>query len=148
MSSQPLPRLTPEQYLATGRRAGYKSEYFGGQTFAMSGAIREHNLIASHFNRIIGAQVVGRDCEVYFGDMRVLVSQSGLYTYPDASVVCGQPRFLDTHVDTLLNPTLLVEILSPSTESYDRGKKAEHYRTIPSLQQYVLIAQDYPHVEL
>jgi len=89
----------------------------------------------------------GRPCEVYPNDMRVKVSATGLYTYPDAIVVCGEPRFEDAHVDTLLNPTLIVEVLSESTAAYDRGQKFAHYRGIESLTEYVLVAQDECRVE-
>ena len=89
----------------------------------------------------------GRDCEVYPGDMRVKVSPSGLYTYPDVAVVCGEPQFEDAELDTLLNPKVLIEVLSPSTADYDRGGKFAQYRRLPSLQEYVLISQDRPLVE-
>lgn len=140
-------RYTPEEYLALERKAEYKSEYLEGQIYAMTGASREHNLIAGNVFREFGTQLRGRPCEVYTSDMRVKVSPTGLYTYPDVVAVCGEPRFEDAHVDTLLNPTLIVEVLSDSTEAYDRGKKSAHYRRLESLAEYVLIAQDRMHVE-
>ena len=147
MSSVPKRRLSPGEYLAIERKAEFKSEYFDGEMFSMSGASREHNLIGWNIGGELRPQLRDRDCEAYIGDMRVKVSSTGLYTYPDVVVVCGERQFEDAEVDTLLNPKVLFETLSKSTEGYDRGKKSEHYRSIPSLAEYVLIAQDKPHVE-
>jgi len=113
----------------------------------MAGAKREHNLIVGNVVREAGNCLKGRRCEVYPSDMRVKVSATGLYTYPDVTIVCGKPEFDDEHHDTLLNPTVLVEVLSESTEAYDRGTKSRHYRKLASLKEYLLIAQDRPHVE-
>jgi Uma2 family endonuclease len=146
-SAARMSRIAPEQYLALERKAEFKSEYYDGFITAMAGASREHILITGNLNRKIGNQLENRPCETYTTDMRVLVGRTGLYTYPDVIVVCGEPRFLDEHVDTLLNPTLIIEVLSPTTETYDRGKKAGHYRRIESLKEYVLVAQDEVHVE-
>ncbi|MFN0168222.1 MAG: Uma2 family endonuclease [Bryobacteraceae bacterium] len=148
MASQPQPRLTPLDYLEIERKAEYKSEFYRGTMFALAGASREHNLLAVNLSRELSQQLRSRPCEVYPSDMRVNVSETGLYTYPDLVVVCGQPRFADGHLDTLLNPTLLAEILSPSTEAYDRGRKFEHYRAIESLQEYLLVAADRMRVDL
>jgi Uma2 family endonuclease len=115
--------------------------------FAMAGASREHTLIAGNVAGELRAQLKGRPCETYQSDMRVRVSESGLYTYPDVVVVCGERQFEDAEVDTLLNPTLIVEVLSESTEAYDRGDKFAHYRRLQSLQEYVMIAQDKVRVE-
>jgi Uma2 family endonuclease len=147
MSSLPKVRFTPEQYLALERQAEYKSEFLGGEIFAMAGASREHNLIAGNVFASLHAQLKGRPCETYPSDMRVKVTESGLYTYPDVVVVCGEPQFEDERGDTLLNPTLLVEVLSPSTEAYDRGDKFANYRLLESLAEYVMIAQDRRRVE-
>ena len=147
MSTVPKPRYTPEEYLARERSALTKSEYYRGEIFAMAGATREHNLIVGNLIRTLGNQLLDRPCEVYPSDMRVKVIGSGLYTYPDVSVICGEPRFEDDQFDTLLNPTVLFEVLSDSTEKYDRGTKASQYRRIASLRELVLIAQDFPHVE-
>ena len=148
MSSAALAtRYTPQQYLAMERRAEFKSEYHDGVIYAMSGASREHNLLSMNLGSEINQQLKSSKCEVYSGDMRVLVDATGLYTYPDIAIVCDQPRFLDGHFDTLMNPTVLVEVLSPSTEAYDRGKKFGHYRRIASLREYVLVAQDRVSVE-
>lgn len=141
-------KLTEAEYLAKERKAEFKSEFYRGEMFAMSGASREHILIAGNMVGELRNQFKGRCCEVYSNDMRVRVSATGLYTYPDVVIVCGEPEFLDAEVDTLLNPTVLIEVLSPTTESYDRGAKAEQYRRIPSLREHVLITQDRPHVDV
>jgi Uma2 family endonuclease len=140
-------RFTPEQYLALERKAAFKSEYVDGCIRAMAGASRAHNLIAVNLSREISSQLKDRPCETYAGDMRVRTGPSGLYTYPDVVVVCGEPRFEDDELDTLLNPTMIVEVLSPSTEADDRGHKFASYRRLTSLQEYVLVAQDRRSVE-
>lgn len=140
-------RVSPEEYLERERRAKYKSEYYDGEVFALSGASRRHNLIVTNLVREISMRLRDRDCEVYPSDMRVKVSPTGLYTYPDVVVVCGSPAFEDEHVDTLLNPTLVIEVLSESTEAYDRGKKFEQYRKLDTLQGVVMVTQDEPHME-
>ncbi|MBA3533412.1 MAG: Uma2 family endonuclease [Ardenticatenales bacterium] len=147
MSSQPKSYLTAEDYLALERQADYRSEYYRGEIFAMVGASREHNLISLNIAASFHRQLAEHPCEVYTNDMRVRVSPTGLYTYPDVIVVCGKPQFGDEQNDTLLNPTVLVEVLSESTEAYDRGKKFEHYRTLSSLSDYLLVTQDAYHVE-
>jgi Uma2 family endonuclease len=134
--------MTPEQYLKIERKAGFKSEYYAGEMFAMAGAMIAHNIISSNAISLLGEQCRRRPCQVLGSDMRIKVSQTGLYTYPDVVALCGKPQLEDDHVDTLLNPDLIIEVLSPTTEAYDRGRKFEHYRTIPSLAQYVLIASD------
>jgi Uma2 family endonuclease len=141
-SASAIPRYTPEQYLALERRAVSKSEYRDGLVIAMAGATKEHNQIAGNLYRKVGDQFEGRPCAVYISDMRVRVSPTWLYTYPDVVAVCGEARFLDAESDTLLNPTVIVEVLSTSTESYDRGGKFWHYRHLASLREYVLVAQD------
>ncbi|NOT54552.1 MAG: Uma2 family endonuclease [Deltaproteobacteria bacterium] len=147
MSSQVQTRLTAEQYLALERQAQYRSEYINGFIFAMAGASRRHNLIAGNVFGELRAQLRGRPCEAYINDMRVKVSVTGLYTYPDVVALCGQPDFEDTHLDTLLNPSVIVEVLSDSTEAYDRGEKFAHYRRLESLRDYLLIAQNQVRVE-
>lgn len=142
MSLQAKRRLTPEEYLACERHAETKSEFYHGEMFAMAGASRNHNLIVANLTGELRAQLRGRPCEVYPADMRVKVSETGLYTYPDVVLVCSEPLFEDEHVDTLLNPTLIVEVLSPSTEAHDRGEKFAQYRKLASLHEYVMIAQD------
>ncbi len=139
--------ITPEEYLARERAAEFKSEYHDGQIYAMSGARRPHNLIAVNLALELGNQLRDRPCELYIADMRVRDPSSSSYTYPDLAVVCGEPQFADGEFDTLLNPAAIVEILSPSTESWDRGGKFEKYRRLDSLREYVLISQDKVHVE-
>ena len=134
--------LTPEEYLAKERKALTKSEYRDGRIYSMPGASREHNLITGNTLVEIHIQLRNRICEVYPSDMRVKVSAAGLYTYPDVIVVCDEPRFDDSHFDTLLNPTVLIEVLSPSTAAYDRGEKFASYQKLDSLCEYVLISQD------
>jgi Uma2 family endonuclease len=140
-------RLSEQEYLARERRAETKSEYVGGQVFALAGTSRRHALIVSNVLASLHAQLRGRSCEVYATDLRLKVDHAGFYTYPDIAVVSGEPRFEDTELDTLLNPTFIVEVLSPSTESYDRGKKFELYRKIETFVEYLLIAQDRPFLE-
>lgn len=147
MSAVPHAAITPREYLARERQAETKSEYVRGEVFAMSGASREHNLIAANIARHLGNQLRDRECEVYQSDMRVKVSSTGLYTYPDVTVVCSEPQFEDAELDTLVNPKVLIEVLSPSTADYDRGGKFAHYRRLPSLLEYLLISQDRPLVE-
>ena len=147
MSLQPKAYITPEEYLTSERKAKYKSEYFNGEMFAMSGASERHVNIVANLMYLLVGQLRGRSCKAYASDLRVRVSLTGLYTYPDVIVVCGQPQFADDQRDTLLNPTLIVEVLSESTKDYDRGGKFEHYRTLDSFSEYVLIAQDRCHVE-
>jgi len=148
MSVQPKPRFTPDEYLELERAAPYKSEFYNGEIFAMAGASEEHNIIGVNLSREISTQLRGRPCRTYANDMRVkMVDAPVFYTYPDVVIVCGERQFEDASVDTLLNPTVLIEVLSPSTEGYDRGNKFAFYRRIPSLQTYVLVAQDRPLVE-
>ena len=117
---------TPEEYLSMEREAQYKSEYVGGYIYAMAGASMEHNTISANVARLVGNSFVGRPCRVFGSDMRVQVQDRDLfYTYPDVVAVCGAPVLADTKMDTLINPTVLFEVLSPSTEGYDRGRKFE-----------------------
>lgn len=148
VSTQPKTFLTPEQYLEIERQAEFRSEYLNGEMFAMSGARAAHNVIAVNVAGELRQQLRARPCLVFPSDMRVLVRPSGLYTYPDVTVVCGEPRFLDDQRDTLLNPQVVIEVLSPSTEAYDRGRKFEHYKSIQSLREYFLLASDRIHADL
>ena len=147
MDVQHKPYLTPEDYLAVERQAEERSEYLDGEMFAMTGGSLRHNLIVGNLVGELRQQLKKGPCQVYPSDLRVHVPATGLYTYPDIIVVCGEPKLEDQNFDTLLNPRLIVEVLSPTTEAYDRGKKFEHYRTIDSLAEYVLVAQDEPRVE-
>ena len=148
MATRPKTFLTPEQYLEIERKAEFKSEYYGGEMFAMSGARQGHNLIVWNLAGELRQQLRKRPCEAYQHDMRVRVGATGLYTYPDTVIVCGEPQFLDDTRDTLLNPNVIVEVLSLSTEAYDRGRKFEMYRTIPSLTHYLLVASERMSAEL
>ncbi len=147
MSSQPRPHLSAEEYLAFERAAAGKHEYHDGELFAMAGASRAHAQIVTNLVASLAGQLRGRPCSVYSSDLRVKVSSTGLYTYPDVVIACGEHRFEDEHDDTLLNPVVIIEVLSPSTEGYDRGKKFAHYRTFDSLAEYLLVAQDEPRIE-
>lgn len=147
MEARVMPRLTPEEYLAIERQADTRSEYLDGETFAMSGASRWHNLVTTNLSGELRAQLKTRSCEVYSSDQRVHIPATGLYTYPDVVVVCGEPRFEDRLLDTLLNPRLLIEVLSPTTEGYDRGKKFEHYQSVDSLLEYLLVDPARPRLE-
>ncbi|MCA1568000.1 MAG: Uma2 family endonuclease [Acidobacteria bacterium] len=142
MSSQRKTLMTPEEYLAAERKAETRSEYFGGEVFAMVGASKRHNLIAANIIRVLGNQLLERACNVYPSDMRVKVSATGKYTYPDVVVACEPELFDDAENDTLLNPVVIIEVLSASTEAYDRGKKFEQYQQIASLTEYILVAQE------
>jgi Uma2 family endonuclease len=136
------PRFTPEQYLALERKANFKSEYDNGFIGAMAGASDEHNTIALNFAGEIRSQLKGRPCKAYMSDMRLRVTPTGLFTYPDVMAVCGERKFLDDKADTLLNPTMIAEVWSPTTEAYDRGDKFAKYRQLSSLREYLLISQD------
>jgi Uma2 family endonuclease len=147
MSAIPKPTVTPQEYLAEERKADFKSEYYRGEVFAMAGATFEHSLIKDNFSGETRDQLKAGRCRVVTSDMRVQVSMTGLYTYPDIVVVCDEPAFEDNCFDTLLNPQVLIEILSDSTEGYDRGAKFHHYRKIPTLREYVVVSQNRPLVE-
>jgi Uma2 family endonuclease len=146
LSTLPKPYLTPSQYLEIERKAEFKSEYVEGEVFAMAGARPNHNLLCVELTVTIGYQLRGKPWAAFGSDQRVRIPSQRLYTYPDLSVACGKAEFSDE--DNLLNPVLLAEVLSPSTEGYDRGMKFEYYRTIPSLQYYMLVAQDRVRVDL
>jgi len=139
--------MTETEYLAFERASEMRHEYSNGRVFAMTGASRAHNLISSYTTTALVNALGDRPCEVYAADMRVRVQAMCLYTYPDIAVVCGEPHFADNKFDTLLNPTVIIEVLSPTTERYERGKKFQDYRRLPSLQEYVLISQESPCVE-
>jgi Uma2 family endonuclease len=146
MSAAPKPYITPKQYLEMERLAEFKSECFAGEVFAMAGGSPEHSLVAANVTGGLWSQLLQKPCRVYNSDLRVHANEPH-YAYPDVTVGCGEPQFLDEERDTLLNPTVIVEVLSPTTEAWDRGGKFEQYRQRESLQEYVLIAQDRPHVE-
>jgi Uma2 family endonuclease len=142
MVTAALTRYTPEEYFALERNAEFKSEYLDGRIVAMTGASIEHATIAGNVHGELRQRLRGSSCRVFISDMRVQVGAGRRYTYPDLVAVCGEPQLVDRMPDTLTNPTLIVEVLSPSTEAYDRGEKFLQYRGIESLQEYVLVAQD------
>lgn len=159
MAVQTKPFITPEEYLERERQADYKSEYYHGEIFPlgesrgtdpadMAGAQRNHVLLVSKIVTALNNALQDRTCLVFPTDMRVHVAAYGLYTYPDVAVVCGEEHYLDEQQDTLVNPVLLVEVLSPSTESYDRGQKFAFYRSIPTLKEYALVSQRQKLVEV
>ncbi len=139
--------LTSEEYLTWERKQPFKNEYYNGQIIAMSGASRSHNRITVDITIQLGNQLMNSECEVFASEMRVRTSPEISYFYPDVIVVCGEPRFEDDTFDTLLNPILVIEVLSPSTAAFDRGEKFEHYKQIASLQEYILVSQNNVRVE-
>ena len=139
--------LTPAEYLDMERKAVTKSEYLGGQIVAMSGASNVHNIITMNTSYQLYHQLLDRDCLVYASDMRVRVHKPISYLYPDITVVCGEPSFEDDVFDTLLNPTVVIEVLSPSTAAYDRREKFTRYQQIASLKEYLLVSQSRMHVD-
>ncbi|MFN8474589.1 MAG: Uma2 family endonuclease [Anaerolineae bacterium] len=145
MSAAAATHLTPGEYLDQERRAEHKSEYVDGYVYAMTGATRTHNVIAGNLIAELNRQLEHKSCEVYPGDMRVRVGRRA-YLYPDAVVACDEPEFDDAELDTLLNPIIIIEVLSKSTRDYDQGAKFALYRSLLSLGEYVLVAQDTPHV--
>jgi Uma2 family endonuclease len=148
MSTAPKRRLlTEEEYLLIERQAQEKSEFVRGEMFAMSGATRSHNVIAQRISRLLGNQLEGRGCDVYQSDMKVRVASTGRFAYPDVVVVCGERQYLDDRNDVLLNPTVLIEVLSESTANYDRGDKSRDYRLLGSLRELLIVAQDEPLIE-
>ncbi len=145
--AQNIARLSEAEYLRLEREAETRSEYYDGEVFAMAGGTRSHSLIATNLLGELPSRLKAADCVAYNSNLRVKVEATGLLTYPDVSVVCGEQRFLDEQEDTLLNPTVVIEVLSNSTEAYDRGKKFEHYRQIPSCCEYLLVSQTEPRIE-
>lgn len=147
MAALPKTYLTPSEYLAWERKQESKHEYWAGEIYAMASTSERNNLISLNLGAELRTQRRGRGCRVYLGDMRIRIPATGLYTYADVTVVCGRPEFDDSKLDTLLNPTLIVEVLSKSIASYDRGTKFQNYRSLESLTDYLLVAQDRPQIE-
>lgn len=139
--------LSPQEYLALERSSEQRHEYADGEIFAMAGATHEHNLIAGNLFGELRQALLERPCVVYSSDMRIKSAATGRYLYPDVAAVCGDPAFEDETRDTLLNPAVIVEVLSNSTEAYDRGDKFAQYQAIPSCQEYVLASQKEPRIE-
>jgi len=147
MAAQPNTAMSVEEYLEFERASETKHEYYGGEVLAMAGASYDHNLIVMSTGATLHNQLRGKPCRVLPSDLRIFVPTADIFAYPDLTVVCGQPSFGSGTPDTLLNPKVIIEVLSPSTESNDRGKKFQRYRTIESLDEYVLIAQEKSRIE-
>lgn len=147
MSAMPKPKLTPREYLAIERAAEFKSEFYDGEMYAMAGATRKHNGIKENLIVEIGTRLRGSPCRSYSSDQRVSIPGTGSYCYPDIVILCGPGTEDPLDEDTLVNPTAIVEVLSPSTERFDRGGKFRRYREIASLREYVLVSQEEPVIE-
>ncbi|MGP0070402.1 MAG: Uma2 family endonuclease [Bryobacteraceae bacterium] len=146
MASNPVTKVSAEEYLALDRAAEFRSEFLDGEIVAMSGGSLRHSGLQIDLAVTVQTALQGTSCQVFSADLRVRVS-SRMYTYPDLTVVCGKPMLADERQDILLNPTVIFEVLSPSTEYYDRGVKLRHYRSIDSLQDYILVSQDQIRIE-
>lgn len=146
---QTIRRFTAEEYLAGERDAQDKHEYYHAEVFAMSGGSPDHSLISSNVNREVGNLLKGKPCRAYESNLRIRIPRTTLYTYPDVSVICGERQFdpLDTRKETVTNPALIIEVLSPSTETWDRGGKFRNYQQMDSLREYVLVSTNKPLVE-
>lgn len=146
-AQQKIDTITPEEYLALERAAEYRSEYHNGEMYAMAGTSRKHNIISLGIAATLHFAFRDKGCSVYHSDLRVRIEKYNRFFYPDVVVACDEQEFMDDELDTLLNPILIIEVLSKSTESFDRGQKFQFYRAIPTLQEYVLVAQDRINVE-
>ncbi len=147
MSSLPKHRYSAEEYLAIERETEYKREFVAGEIFAMGGASPKHGLIAGNTAGELRNRLRETNCQVYTADLRIQAEADRAYLYPDVVVVCGRPEYRDSRRDTVTNPLVIVEVLSPTTRNYDRGDKFAHYRRLDSLREYILIDQDTCHVE-
>jgi Uma2 family endonuclease len=147
MGAHPQPKLTPEQYLELERKAETPSEYYKGEMFAMAGASYRHAQIKSNVVYELRKVTQKPGCDVLPTEVKLLVSKTGLYAYPDVMVICGEPKFVDDERDILTNPVVVIEVLSPSTADYDRGGKFAHYRTVESVREYIVVAQERPYIE-
>jgi len=140
-------KISPEEYLAQEREAELRNEYFDGEIFAMTGASRQHNQISANIVRVLGNQLLEKPCSVFSSDMKVKIKEIGKYTYPDMVVACEEEEFEDENKDVLLNPIVIMEILSDSTEAYDRGDKFAHYQLLNSFTEYILVSQYFCRIE-
>ncbi len=147
MIPQEKQKMTPEDYLEFEKNSELRHEYFDGEIFAMVGARKNHNRVSSNTSSILWNQLKSTQCDVFISDMRVKIAEIDKYTYPDIVVACDKVEFVEEELDSLLNPVVIIEILSDTTESYDRGLKFTHYRLIESLQEYILISQYHCQVE-
>lgn len=149
MSALPRVYYSQQDYLEYERKATYKSEYFQGEIFAMAGASRNHNRITENLSISIGGYLRGKRCQTFSSDMRVHIPANTLYTYPDVVIVCGEPQFIeDEALDTLLNPVVIIEVLSPSTGGYDKDSKFSLYRSIPTFREYIMVDSSRIHAEV
>lgn len=139
--------ISPEEYLELERKALTKNELINGEIYAMAGVTRKHNRIALNIATFLNNFLKDSSCRVYFADLRVQVSKTGMFTYPDLILTCGNEIMADKHKDTLLNPKCILEVLSDSTEKYDHGEKFSHYQNLESLEEYILISQNLLKVE-
>ncbi len=146
-SENPLTYLAAQQYFELDRGSDLKHDFVDGEIFAMAGVLPAHALIAANVAAELGERLRGARCLVFSSDLRVCLDPNRLITYPDVTVVCNQPQYFDAKQDTITNPLLVVEVISPSTEDYDRGKKGYMYRQVGSVKEYLLIAQDHVSVE-
>ena len=147
MSAQPLPYYTIEQYAELEEGAPYKSEFIAGRIYAMSGGTPSHSLIAGNIILELGNKLKGGPCKVYTSDLRVGIMPIDVEAYPDVTIVCGEPRINPFDKNSIINPSVVFEVLSPSTERYDRGEKREHYQRLDFLQEYLLVSQHKPKIE-
>ncbi len=147
MAVDPKPHFSARDYLLLERRAETKSEYLDGQIVSMVGGSLRHSLISGNLVGELGRRLRDSSCQVHPSDLRVRIVSANVYTYPDVTVVCGEPRLEDEQGDSLLNPLLVAEVLSPTTEAYDRGAKLRWYQTIESLSDYLLVSQTLPRIE-
>lgn len=139
-------KMSEAEYLAFERQSDIKHEYIDGYAYAMAGARRKHSLITGNLFASSHSQFQGKNCEVHQSELRVKVSASK-YFYPDITIICGKVILADNEFDNLLNPTVIIEVLSPSTEAFDRGNKFQFYRSIDSLKEYILVSQDIARIE-
>lgn len=138
--------ISQEEYLERERAAFEKHEYYQGEIFAMSGASLEHNIIFSNLFIDIGSKLKGKNCRPFGSDLRIHIPKNTLYTYPDINIICGEPNLTDNKFDTATNPSVIIELLSPSTRNYDKGEKFSLYRDIDSLKEYILVDTERIHV--
>ena len=147
MSAIAKTRMSVEDYLTNENAAPFKSEFYDGEVFAMAGASHTHNFVKHNLERAIGNRLESGPCRAASSDQRVRIERTGLFTYPDIVILCGKPKFSPRDPLAIVNPTAIFEILSPTTEDYDRGTKFKQYRQIPGFREYVLVAQDEAAVE-
>lgn len=146
-AAEEIKKVSPEEYLELERSAEYKSELINGEIYAMSGTTRKHNKIAGNIFAQLHIFLRNKPCSVYFADLKVKVEKTNMFTYPDIAITCGKESLADKYKDTLLNPKCIIEVLSESTEKYDRGDKFAHYQKIESLEEYILVSQNQNKIE-